>query len=160
MAHEEDLKTITDIISSTRFATVTTHSADGSLYSRPLAVLSKEFDGTVWFFTQDLSPKTEDILNDPHVNVAYADGASTVSLAGTATVDRDQARIDEFWNPYAEAWFEGGRQDPTVALLRVDVDSAEYWHVDKPAVIRAVEVAKALVTKTAPDVGESHVVEL
>lgn len=160
MAHEEDLKVISDIISSTRFATVTTHSADGALYSRPLAVLQKDFDGTVWFFTQDPSPKTDDVRHDAHVNVAYADGASTVSLAGTATIDRDQARIDEFWNPWAEAWFEGGRNDPSVALLAVEVDSAEYWHIDKPAVLRGLEVAKSLVTKSTPDVGESHVVEL
>lgn len=159
MANEEDLKLITDIITSTRFATVTTRSANGSLYSRPLAVLQKDFDGTVWFFTQDPSPKTEDVRHDAHVNVAYVDGASTVSLAGTATIDRDQARIDEFWNPWAEAWFDGGRDDPSVALLAVTVDSAEYWNIDKPAVLRALEVAKALVTKTPPDVGESHVVE-
>lgn len=160
MTHDEELKTINDIIKATRFATVTTRTADGDLVSRPLAVLDREFDGTVWFFTQDPSPKTDDIAGDPHVNVAYADGASAVSLSGTAAVDRDQARIDEFWNPWAEAWFEGGRQDPTVALLRVDATSAEYWHIDKPAVVRGFEVVRALVTRSAPDVGESRTVEL
>ncbi|CAN5309853.1 pyridoxamine 5'-phosphate oxidase family protein [soil metagenome] len=160
MTHDEELAAINHIISSTRFATVTTRTADGDLVSRPLAVLEREFDGTVWFFTQDPSPKTEDIAADPHVNVAYADGASTVSLSGTASVDRDQARIDEFWNPWAEAWFEGGREDPTVALLRVDATSAEYWHIDKPAVVRGFEVVKAIITRSAPDVGESRTVEL
>lgn len=160
MTHDEELATINDIIKATRFATVTTRTKEGDLVSRPLAVLERDFDGTVWFFTQDPSPKTEDIGADAHVNVAYADGASVVSLAGTATVDRDQSRIDEFWNPWAEAWFEGGRQDPTVALLRVEATSAEYWHIDKPAVVRGFEVVKALITKTAPDVGESRTVEL
>jgi general stress protein 26 len=156
----DDLSVIDDIIKGTRFATVTTRTADGDLVSRPLAVLDREFDGVVWFFTQDPSPKTEDISRDPHVNVAYVDGASVVSLAGTATVDRDQARIDEFWNAWAEAWFEGGRQDPSVALLRVEATSAEYWHIDKPAVVRGIEVAKALLTRSAPNVGESRTVEL
>jgi general stress protein 26 len=160
MTHDEELETINRIMKATRFATITTHSADGSLYSRPLAVLDRDFDGTVWFFTQDPSPKTEDVAFDPHVNVAYVDGASHISLAGTASVDRDQARIDEFWNPWAEAWFDGGRQDPAVALLRVDATSAEYWHIDKPAVVRGFEVIKALVTRTAPDVGESRTVDL
>lgn len=160
MTHDDELKTIDDIIKATRFATVTTRTRDGDLVSRPLAVLPHDFDGTVWFFTQDPSPKTDDIAGDPHVNVSYADGASAVSLSGTATVDRDPARIDEFWNPWAEAWFEGGRQDPSVALLRVDATSAEYWHIDKPAVVRGFEVVKALITKSAPDVGESRTVEL
>jgi len=156
----EDIETINKIIKSVRFATVTTRTPDGDLVSRPLAVLDHDFDGTVWFFTQDPSSKTDDITSDPHVNVAYADGASVVSLSGTASVSRDQARIDEFWNPWAEAWFEGGRDDPTVALLQVEASTAEYWHIDKPAVVRGFEVVKSIVTQTAPDVGENKVVEL
>ena len=42
-----------------------------------------------------------------------------LSIAGTAIVSKDQAIIDELWNKYAEAWFEQGREDPTVALLQV-----------------------------------------
>lgn len=160
MTDNDDMQEISKIIGGTRFATVTTRGKDGGLYSRPLAVLERDFDGTVWFFTQDPSPKTDDISGDPHVNVSYSNGASTVSLAGTATVSRDQAKFDEFWNPWAESWFEGGRTDPTVALLKVDAATVEYWAIDKPAVVRAFEVAKALITKTAPDVGESKTVTI
>ena len=160
MTHNDDLETVNKIIKGTRFATVTTRDQSGSLVSRPLAVLERDFDGTVWFFTQDPSPKTADVAGDPHVNVAYVDGASVVSLAGTASIDRDPARIDEFWNPWAEAWFEGGRQDPTVALLKVEGESVEFWHVDKPAVLRAFEVAKGIITSDAPDVGESRTIDL
>jgi len=64
------------------------------------------------------------------------------------------------WNPMAEAWFENGREDPTVALLRVDARSAEYWSSDKPGIVRAFEIAKAVVTKSAPDVGENRTVAL
>ncbi len=155
-----DLETIQKIIGKTRFATVTTRTASGDLVSRPLAVLKREFDGSVYFFTDDPSPKTDDIRADPHVNVSYIDGQDVVSLAGTASVDRDRALIDELWNPWAEAWFEGGRDDPAVALLQVDATSAEYWHTDKPGVVRAFEVAKGIVTQKAPDVGEAKVVDL
>lgn len=156
----DDLTTIDAIIKKTRFATVTTRTKDGELVSRPLAVLDRDFDGTVWFFTDDPSPKTDDIAYDEHVNVAYVDGSSVVSLAATATVDRDRARIDEFWNPWVEAWFPAGKDDPSVALLKVEATSAEYWHIDKPGVVRAIEIVKALATKTMPDVGESRTVEL
>ncbi|MBG6053777.1 general stress protein 26 [Salinibacterium sp. CAN_S4] len=159
MTHD-DLTTINDIIKSTRFATVTTRTSNGDLVSRPLAVLSHEFDGTVWFFTQDPSPKTADISFDEHVNVTYIDGQNTVSLAGTATVSRDQARIDEFWNPFAESWFEGGREDPSVALLQVAATSIEYWDIDKPAIARAFEIVKGLITRSAPDVGENRTIQL
>ena len=160
LTHDEQLKTINDIIKATRFATVTTRTADGDLVSRPLAVLDRDFDGTVWFFTQDPSPKTRDIAEDPQVNVSFGDGKSYLSLAGTASVERNQIRIDQLWNPMVEAWFENGREDPTVALLRVDATSAEFWAIDKPGVVRAFEIAKAIVTKQTPDVGENRTVSL
>lgn len=160
MTHDDELKAIEDIIKGTRFATVTTRTVSGDLVSRPLAVLAHDFEGTVWFFTQDPSSKTADVAHDEHVDVSYADGPIVVSLAGVASVSRDQSRIDEFWNPFAEAWFDGGRDDPSVALLQVDATSIEYWDVDKPAIARAFEVVKGLITRSAPDVGESHTVEL
>ena len=155
----DDMDTIRDILTSERTAIVTTR-AGNELHSRPLAVQgAEEFDGTLWFFTNDPSPKTTDIEKHPEVNVSVGGSKGYLSLAGTAVVSRDQAIIDKFWNPWAEAWFEGGRQDPTVALLRVSATSAEYWHIDKPAVVRGFEVVKALVTRSAPDVGESRTVE-
>ena len=156
----DDLETIRTIISGSKIAVLTTHSASGELHSRPLALLDTEFEGTLWFFTQHPSPKTDDIASDPQVNVALTDGKSYLSLAGTASVDHNPTRIDQLWNPMVEAWFENGREDPTVALLRVDTTSAEFWAIDKPGIVRAFEVAKAIVTKTTPDVGENRTVAL
>jgi len=155
-----DIDIIRTIISGTRVATLTTVSATGELHSRPLAVLDQPFEGALWFFTADPSPKTEDVAGDPQVNVALSDGKSYLSLAGTATVDQDETRIDQLWNPFVEAWFENGKDDPSVALLRVDATSAEYWSIDKPGVVRTFELAKALITKQQPDVGENKTVEL
>src|ERR1700712_136283 len=127
MSNDDDLTTISTILHAARFATVTTVGEHGELHSRPLAIIEDDFDGTLWFFTQDPSAKTEEIAKHPEVNVAVGDGKGYLSLSGTASVDRDAARIDRYWSPYAEAWFERGRDDPSVALLRVDVDSAEIW---------------------------------
>ena len=156
----DDMSTIREILGSERTAIVTTRSGS-DLHSRPLAILQgDDFDGTLWFFTQDPSPRTADIAHSPEVNVSVDGSKGYLSFAGTATVSRDQAKIDEYWNPWAEAWFEGGRDDPTVALLEVTVDSVEYWDLDKPKLARALEVVRAIVTKTPPDVGDSTTVEL
>lgn len=156
-----DLDIIRTILKGARFATVTTRSGD-ALHSRPLAVVQDEddFTDTLYFFTQDPSGKTADVAEHPEVNVAVGDDKGHLSLSGTADVTRDAALIDRFWNPYAEAWFEDGRNDPTVALLRVSVDTAEYWDTDKPRVVKGIEIVKGLLTKTPPNVGESKTVEL
>lgn len=51
-------------------------------------------------------------------------------FAGTAQVDNDFAQIDKLWNKQVEAWFPGGKDDPNLALLRFDIDSAELWETD------------------------------
>lgn len=52
-------------------------------------------------------------------------------LAGEVTQQtQDRAQIDKLWNKQAEAWFPGGKDDPNLALLRFDIDSAELWETD------------------------------
>lgn len=51
-------------------------------------------------------------------------------LAGTIAQDNDPAMIDKLWNKQVEAWFDGGRDDPKLALIRFDISSAEAWESD------------------------------
>lgn len=51
-------------------------------------------------------------------------------LDGTARIDNDQAQIDKLWNSQVEAWFPEGKDDPNLALLRFDINSAEMWETD------------------------------
>jgi general stress protein 26 len=159
-ATDDDLATIRRIIAAGRTAIVTTRSSKGALHSRPLALLDDEFEGSLWFFTLDPSDKTDDVRRHDQVNVSIQDDKGFLSLAGAATIDRSQARIDRYWNAFADAYFEGGPEDPAVALLRVDVETAEYWDTDKPLVKKAFELAKGLVTREEPDLGDNKAVEL
>jgi len=51
-------------------------------------------------------------------------------LDGDIRIDNDFAQIDKLWNKHVEAWFPGGKDDPNLALLRFDIDSAELWEAD------------------------------
>jgi general stress protein 26 len=35
--------------------------------------------------------------------------------------------IDRLWNRYVAAWFEAGKDDPKLAVLRLDPERAEIW---------------------------------
>ena len=159
-ANSDEIAQLADLISDAKTALVTTVGPDGRLVSRPLAVLDRPFDGDLWFLTPDPSAKTEQVRTNDQVNVAMQIGNDYLSIAGTGSVSRDQTMIDELWNRYAEAWFEGGREDPAVALLRVHAESAEYWKMDDPKPVALIKYAKALVTGQQPDVGENRTVDL
>jgi general stress protein 26 len=47
------------------------------------------------------------------------------SLHGELAIDDDRATIDQLWNRYVAAWFEGGKNDPKLRLLRPEVELPE-----------------------------------
>lgn len=51
-------------------------------------------------------------------------------LSGKVGQHHDRALIDKLWDKQVEAWFPGGKEDPNLALLRFDIDSAELWETD------------------------------
>jgi general stress protein 26 len=148
-----------ELIKGARIAMLTTLSTEGQLVSRPMAVQQVEFEGTVWFFAEADSPKIADIERDPRVNVAYSE-SNFVSLAGRASVVRDVAKKRELWDAGAAAWFgEKEPEDPSVVLIEVDAETAEYWDTpSRPATL--VKVVKAKLTGSRPDAGETGLVEL
>ena len=148
------------LLKKARIAIITTVSADNQLVSRPMAVKEREFDGDLWFFTEDPSHKTDEVRANPEVNVALESGGGWVSIAGTAEVVTDAAKIDELWDTGAQAWFEQGREDPKVALLKVTAHTAEYWATDEPKPLVLFKYAKAAVTGGQPNIGEAHTVDL
>ncbi len=158
-ASQEQLATVAALVKAAKFATLTTVTADGRLVSRPLAVQDVEFEGDLWFFTQDPTHKTEEIAANPQVNAALQSGKGYLSISGTASIVHDEAKIDELWNSSAEAWFPEGRDD-SIALVKVHAETAEYWSTDDPKPVVLFKVVKAAVTGGQPDIGENDTVQL
>ncbi len=136
------------LIKDIKFTMMTTAMPDGSLRSRPMANQADGFDGTLWFFTDDHSPKVHEILEDTHVNLSYANPAKNdyVSISGRATLVKDKAKAKALWNPMYKAWFPEGLDDPHLGLIRVDVDQAEYWDSPNSRMVQLAGFVKAVVT--------------
>lgn len=52
------------------------------------------------------------------------------SIAGNLSDATDRALIDKYWSRPVAAWYEGGKDDPNLTLLRFDLDDAEIWTAD------------------------------
>ena len=124
----DEMKTIQSIMEGVRTCMLTTVSADGSLQAHPMTTQEAEFDGDAWFLLGRDSQSARDVAASSHVNVSYAGASAWLSLAGTAEVVHDQAKKAELWNTFVEAWFPDGRDDPSVEVLRVRAESAQYWN--------------------------------
>lgn len=143
---DEATAKVAGLIKGIRVAMLTSIDPQGRLVSRPMATQDVEFDGDVWFVAERNAEHTLNLRSRPQVNVAYASSSSWVSLAGTAEVVDDPARLEEYWNAFTDAWMEGGPENPENILIHVDAQSAEYWDAPGSKVTQVLNLVKAKTT--------------
>ena len=137
-----------EMIDGIKVAMLTTSEPDGVLRSRPMMTQQVEFDGDLWFFTSATAPKAAELQNDHNVNVSFADpgGQRYVSVSGAASLVRDPAKIRDLWHPIFKAWFPNGPDDPDLALIKVNVEQAEYWDSPSGKMVQLAGFVKSLAT--------------
>jgi general stress protein 26 len=162
--NSDSIKKVRELIKDIDFAMLTTIDSEGKLHSRPMSTNKEvEFNGDVWFFTYASSLKVNEINQRHEVNVSYADPKkqSYVSLTGTAEIVRDRQKLEELWQPQLKAWFPKELDEPDIALIKVNVENAEYWDSPSSVVANAISLVKAVATgKPASNVGEHEKVEI
>ena len=157
----DDVDRVWDIIEEVSICMVATYGAHG-LRSRPMHALADREADCIWFITDTRGAKDEEIAAAPQVCLAFADvGDNTyLSVTGRADVMRDAALAEELWSTEAQAWWPNGPTDPTVPVLRVIPDQAEYWDRRGNSVIVALKLAAARMTGQRPDPGDNKKVRL
>jgi general stress protein 26 len=134
----------------------------GQLRSRPMSTQQFEFDGELWFFTSDNTHKIEEIAKDNRVCAAYSNPDDNVylSISGRAEMVKDRAKIEELWSPVLKAWFPEGLEDPNLCLLKIPVESAEYWDAPSSKLVQLFGMVKAIATGQEADYGENKRINL
>ena len=163
------LEELHELIKSISTAMFTTRRPDGRLVARPMATQKRNAIADLWFVTEVESEKVNELKQDPHVSLSYFDTGSWewVSVSGTARVSTDRAAIRELYQPDWKAWFEsldevrnGGPDDPRLALLLVDAESAIYLKREKSKPRVLFEVARGMITGEQPEIGKTRALRL
>lgn len=155
---DQQIQKLRDLVKDIDYCMLTTIDTDGSLRSRPMSTNGEiEANGDVWFFTYASSHKVEEVDRREQVNVSFSapNKQSYVSLSGTAEIVRDRRKMQELWKPELKAWFPQELNEPDIALLKVNVEKAEYW--DSPAgwVAKTLGFVKAVTTGEKAGSGEN-----
>jgi general stress protein 26 len=160
-AHQENIEKLRHLIKGIKVAMFTTQEENGKLYSRPMMTQEAEFDGELYFFAYENSPKVDQIEKDRRVGVTYAapDKDRYVALTGTAKVLHDKRIMEQFWNPALKAWFPKGLDDPNLVLLKVNPEFAEYWE-GEGKIQQVIDFVKSIVTRKQMEGGENEKLNL
>ena len=110
-------------------------------HARPMTAQLDGDRGPIWFFTSKDSTlaKLTD-AGDRAIAAFTAKGHDLfATVHGTLAIDNDRAVIDRLWNRFVAAWYEGGKDDPKLLLMRLDAEQAEIW-LDGSSLIAGIKM--------------------
>ncbi|WMO16147.1 pyridoxamine 5'-phosphate oxidase family protein [Pseudoalteromonas piscicida] len=102
--------------------------SDDNNHLEPMrAQLDKDANGEFWFFTS----KTNRIAKCGKATAQFSNKGHNVfaCIRGHLIEETRQDVLDAHWSRQAESWFEKGKDDPELIMLRFELDDAEIWHV-------------------------------
>jgi len=98
--------------------------------SQPMtALVEDDSGGPIWIFTAKDTDLVQE-LGERHTALLHfssKDHELFAAVEGELIADNDRAAIERLWNPYVAAWYEGGKDDPKLQLLRFEPDHAKIW---------------------------------
>ena len=152
----QSLKKVQEIINDIKIGMFTTTTQHRNLTSRPMTTQEVDDNGDVWFFTSDETGILVDIIEHPKVSLSYssAEKNSFLSLSGVAKAVVDKDKMKELYTPILKAWFPKGLEDPTLILIKVHIDEAEYWDGTSSKLVQAFKIGKAIVSGNQYSSGE------
>lgn len=110
-------------------------------HTRPMTAQLIGVPGPIWFFAAADNSIVEGLASDNRAVATFAGKSHQLFAAvhGTISLEADQSIVDQLWNPFVASWFEGGKSDPQLRLLRLNPDRAELW-LDGSSIIAGMKM--------------------
>lgn len=110
-------------------------------HARPMTAQFEGDGGPIWFFTARDNGIVQALPRGDRAIATFADKGHDLfaTVHGRLSVDNDRAVVDRLWNRFVAAWYEGGKTDPKLALLRLDPEKAEIW-LDASSIIAGIKM--------------------
>ena len=110
-------------------------------HTRPMTAQIEGERGPIWFFTAKDHALVQNLSRGSRAIATFASKGHDLfaTVHGRLSLDNDRATIDRLWNPFIAAWFEGGKDDPKLALLRLDAERAEIW-LDGSSIVAGIKM--------------------
>lgn len=110
-------------------------------HARPMTAQVEADRGPIWFFTARDNTLVQNLANGDRAIATFTSKGHDLfaTIHGSVRFDNDRAVIDRLWNRYIAAWYQGGKEDPKLALLRLDPERAEIW-LDASSLVAGIKM--------------------
>lgn len=147
LTHQEAIDKFKELVKHESICLFTTQLTRVPLMTRPMGVQKVCDQGNFWFLSSSESEKNAEIAIDDRVQLFFMNPSDSefLSVYGKATISRDQAKIDELWNPIANAWFEG-KDDPRLTIIKVTPEEGFYWDTKNGKLVSMIKILASAVS--------------
>jgi len=151
LTNTEAIKKIKELSENAKICMFCTELGTLPINSRPMSLQETDDEGNLWFISGDTSNKNFEIKEDKRVQLFFMNNGDYqyLSVFGDATIYKDKSTIEDKWSPMAKAWFEDGKDEPNVSIIRVEPKDSYYWDTKAGKLVSILNfVANAVTGKT------------
>ncbi|WP_036220961.1 pyridoxamine 5'-phosphate oxidase family protein [Maritalea myrionectae] len=118
--------------------------------------LTPEDDGAIWFITSKGTDAADAAEAGKTIRFALSDNSAGLHgyVNGKVSTSPNQEKLEEIWSVVASAWFEDGKYDPDLVLVKFEPQDGEIWLSTESGAVFLFETIKANLTHHEPDVGQ------
>lgn len=150
---QEAVKKLKELSESARTCMFCTELSTLPNNARPMSLQECDQEGNLWFISSRDSNKNFEIKDDNRVQLYFMNNGSSeyLSIFGKAYIYTDKNTIEDKWSSFANAWFEEGKDDPKVTIIRVTPDETYYWDTKAGKFVSMVTFIASAVTGIKTD---------
>ena len=162
LSNQDAIDKIKELVKSEQLCLFTTQLSVAPLSTRPMSATETDDEGNLWFFSAKSSDKNRHIQTDPRVQLFFSHPGSSefLSVYGSASISTDKALIEKYWNPVVKAWFQEGKDDPEITLIKVAPEEAYYWDTKNSKMVSMIKILTSVVTGKTMDDGVEGTLKL
>jgi general stress protein 26 len=154
--NQEAIEKLKELVNSIDVAMMITYPKGAQYpYKTPMSRQEIDDEGNIWYLISSESETYENLKVDNKISLAFGDPGSYtfLSIDGIAEASRDQELIDKYWSKFVEVYFEKGKEDPTIRVLKVTPLDTHYWDTKTNKFMTLLKVASAAITGQKVDIG-------
>lgn len=155
LQNQEAIARLKELAEDIKICMFCTSLGDEPFATRPMGLQDVDDAGNLWFLSSAASEKNAEIKQDDSVQLLFSKPSASrfLSVYGKASIYRDREKIEALWNPIAKAWFEQGKDDPDLTVIKVSPSDAYYWDTKDGKLFSMVKIAIAAMTGSHMDGG-------
>ncbi len=153
LSNKEGIKKLKELAEKARICLFCTNLDEQPVSTRPMSLQEVDEEGNLWFISSKESNKNFDIKADKKVQLFFSNNSDSeyLSVYGDAYIYTDQATIDEKWSAFAKPWFDEGKEDPAVTIIRVQPSESYYWDTKAGKMVSILSFAFAVIAGKETD---------